>query len=91
MLGRLGMTVDETIGRYLEFTENIFQHSHWFSMQGLLRPKYSQKKLRRAARLVVGESDIVEKTEGWRRNLFSAPSAPCRTYVETGHGCFGKY
>ena len=79
MLGRLGMTVDETIEKYLEYNKKIFEHSQWFSFHGYLRPKYSQKRLRQAARLVVGEFDSATKTEGWRRNLFSAPSGPCKT------------
>ena len=79
MLGRLGMTVDETISKYIEFTEAVFRRSRWFSIYGLVRPRYSHKKLQKAARLMIGEFDPTSSSEGWRRNIFSAPSAPSKT------------
>ncbi|KAG7007631.1 hypothetical protein G7Y79_00009g027400 [Physcia stellaris] len=80
MLGRLGMTVDETISKYIEFTEAVFRRSRWFSVRGLVWPSF----------------------EGWRRNIFSAPSAPSKTgviawdskskcpYMFRTYDCFGN-
>ena len=79
MLGRLGMTVDETISKYIAYTEAIFRRSRWFSLHGLIRPRYSHKKLRKAARLTIKEFDPNSSAEGWRRNIFSSPSAPSKT------------
>lgn len=71
MLGRLGMTVDECIAKYLEYTKEIFSHRRWLSGGGFLRPRYSQKRLEQATRRTVGEFDPSPRDEKWRRNIFS--------------------
>ena len=79
MLGRLCMTVDECIAKYLEYTKEIFQRPRWFSVGGILRSRYSQKRLIQATRRIIGEFDPSPKGEGWRRNMFSSSDVPCKT------------
>ena len=79
MLGRLGMTVDECITKYLEYAKAVFEHAHWFSGGGYLRPKYSQKRLIQATRRIIGDFDPTSKGEQWKRNMFASSTAPCKT------------
>jgi hypothetical protein len=81
MLGRLEMTVEESIKGFRAYADTIFGHPRPSSrlFRGLLASKYSERRLIKATRLIVGEFDPTAKDEKWRRNTFGVGSGLCKT------------
>jgi len=78
MLGRLEMTLDECINNFSAYADMVFSHPRLGSWLAFTS-KYSEKRLIRATRLIVGEFDPTPNSEKWRRNLFSVPGGQCKT------------
>ncbi|KAI1149764.1 hypothetical protein F4825DRAFT_453150 [Nemania diffusa] len=79
MLGRLEMTVEECFETFSAYAEEIFYHRIRFL--GFLLPKYSDKRLVRAVRHIVGDFDPSPDREKWRGTIFKDTSGLCRTGV----------
>lgn len=77
MLGRLEMTVEECFETFSAYAEEIFYHRIRFL--GFLLPKYSDKRLVRAVRHIVGDFDPSPDREKWRGTIFKDTSGLCRT------------
>ena len=78
MLGRLGMDVDEAIGRYRNFLKHVFGKKKWWLSDG----KYMATKLEEAIDMTVGgfprqgtKLSVTEAADGAER---------CKTYVPVG-------
>ena len=81
MLGRLEMTVDECFDRFRACADEIFRHPRPFSFLRPLTVKYSDERLIRGVRHIVGDFDPSPDSEKWRRTIFKDTSGRCKTYV----------
>jgi vacuolar-type H+-ATPase subunit B/Vma2 len=80
MLGRMEMTVDESIRRFREYSAEIFRSPRLSGriFSGLLRPRYRPENIVRATKLIVGDFDPTLPEDKWKRNSFAAPNAKCK-------------
>lgn len=82
MLGRLNMTDGQCMETFRTFARSIFRrHQRSYNIIGGLTPKYSDKSLMRATKLVIGSFDPNPESEKWKRNIFAAPGERCRCGV----------
>ncbi|KAI2998715.1 hypothetical protein CAN33_0030270 [Aspergillus niger] len=82
MLGRLRMTVEESLGVFEEFGEEVFGHSRF--LDRILQPftyKYSSERLRNGIEKVVQKHGRAEGDREWKRDMFPANENKCKTAV----------
>ncbi|KAI1425594.1 acyl transferase/acyl hydrolase/lysophospholipase [Xylaria sp. FL1777] len=75
MLGRLKMSERECMGSFENYCGVIFNRAFrppWLP-GGVLLPQYSDRRLKKAIKLVCGEFDPSPEAKKWRRNMFSSP------------------
>ena len=67
---------------FQKYANEVFSHSQWQfkTSGGLIGPKYSEKHLIRATRLVVGDFDPSPESLKWKRSVFASPGDNCKTY-----------
>ena len=86
MLGRLQMTVEECIERFLAYSDEIFAHPRLSAK--LLGPfsasKFDEEKIQQATRRLVNDFDPTPDHEKWKRNVFGTPDIRCKTYGSRG-------
>ena len=82
MLGRLQMTIDESIETFRHYSKMVFEtpRTAW-RLYGALtgQPKYSEQSLRKAVELVVGKFDPTASEQQWRKDVFVLPGDRCKT------------
>ena len=81
MLGRLEMTIDECFNRFYAYGKEIFSHPKPFSFLRFLTVKYSDERLIRGVRHIVGNFDPLPDSEKWRRTIFKDTSGRCKTLL----------
>ncbi|RMD43745.1 hypothetical protein DV735_g1376, partial [Chaetothyriales sp. CBS 134920] len=68
MLGRLEMTIDESIDAYLSLSDQIFQKkAHRWTIQGKIQGRFDSTKLEQAVKEVSprGDGDLLNSTKIW--------------------------
>ncbi|KAI1126751.1 acyl transferase/acyl hydrolase/lysophospholipase [Nemania abortiva] len=88
MLGRLKMTLKDSMDKFREHSSEIFRHPRLphrifgtFSAFILGSPRYSEKRIVDATQTVVEEFDPSPDSKKWRRDIYSSPGDRCRTGV----------
>ena len=86
MLGRLEMTIEESIERFCAYSDTIFNHPRLSArlLGRLWASKYDADKITQATRRLVGDLDPTPSHEKWKRNVFGGPHSRCKTYGHTG-------
>ena len=82
MLGRLQLTVEECIERFLAYLEAIFSYPR-LSAKLLGRfsaSKYNEEKIEQVTRRLVRDFDPTSDDEKWKRNAFGISTGRCKTY-----------
>ena len=82
MLGRLQLTVEECIERFLAYSEAIFAHPR-LSAKLLGRfsaSRYDEEKIEQVTRRLVRDFDPTAHHEKWKRNAFGISTGRCKTY-----------
>jgi patatin-like phospholipase/acyl hydrolase len=81
MLGRLKMSEDQCLETFQKYADEVFSHPRWqYRLSfGLIAPKYSDKRLIRATKFVIGDFDSSPVGDRWKRNTFASPNDSCRT------------
>jgi hypothetical protein len=82
MLGRLKMTVDECLDRFLQYADQIFSHKRLFWLLAPIRDlstRYSEKHIKKAIGKAVGDFDPSPSGESWKKNLFAFQGDRCKT------------
>ena len=84
MLGRLEMTVDECIEKYISLSRSVFRSQHMFSVswRGKIQPRFRTADLERAIQEIILGSAIIQ-TEGTGIEAVMRRETPsgCRTYA----------
>jgi hypothetical protein len=90
MLGRLKMSVNDSTAKFKEYSRKIFGSPRLFyrlfgSFMATLfgRPRYSEKVIVDATRILVGNFDPSPESKKWKRDLFFSPGDQCRTFETT--------
>ena len=74
MLGRLRMSVDESIDAYLSLSDRIFQKKrHRVTVKGNIQGRFDSEELTRAVKEVIKKQGLQEDTL-----LKDAPEAACK-------------
>jgi hypothetical protein len=84
MLGRLRMTIEESLDVFSKFGDEVFGQSRFIDR--LLQPfkyKYSSERLRTGIEKVVRKHGHAEGDREWKRDMFPANENKCKTYVSS--------
>lgn len=74
MLGRLRMSIDESIDAYLSLSDRIFQKKrHRVTVKGNIQGRFDSEELARAVKEVIKQQGLQEDTL-----LKDAPEAACK-------------
>lgn len=84
MLGRLQMTVEESIESFKGYGNEVFTHARLvhtlqFRFSFLNRPKYGEKPVRKAIESIVQRYEPDPEKKLWRQYVFAAVHDQCRT------------
>lgn len=83
MLGRLEMTVAQCKKNFVRYADELFGDgpSLLHLVPSLSYPRYSEKRIIEATRLLLDEFDPVSKADRWRRTIFASPNVRTKTQV----------